>query len=392
MARREKILRAIRYPSIIKNRLLRKLGDWKIDYHLGKGKAFPPYTVFMAPTFRCNLKCIMCSIKDMVHDKNLPAEVKRLYSELSWEDMKKVVDNFCQIKPNVYLGGGDPMDYPHILDLLEYVLYHHHCFIGMTTNGTYFNQDVAKEIVRLKVPYIHISFDGIHEVFDSVRGKGVFERALRGFDNIIEQKKVQKSEFPELSIVYTITTTNYHNLVDTWNFFVERGVKNFLIQHLAFFPPDLLRANNEKYDDPLFHVGWEYGGAQIEADKIDINMEVFIEQIEKLKQLHKQTKGSTLKFIPELSPELLRIYYSDQPMPVTKDDLCLVPWKFTVVYPSGDVMVTSFCFFQTMGNLLKQDFMEIWNGEKYQKVRRFLKKEKWMPVCTKCKGIYGGCT
>jgi radical SAM protein with 4Fe4S-binding SPASM domain len=69
---------------------------------------------------------------------------------------------------------------------------------------------------------------------------------------------------------------------------------------------------------------------------------------------------------------------------------CIWPWRG--IYITYDGEVTACCKITEplefgLGNLLKQDFWEVWNGEKYQKLRNLLRERKSPPECVGCNRV-----
>ena len=78
-------------------------------------------------TQKCNFRCIHCFEGD------------KLYQEMSFEDIKRVVDEFYEIGiKNIHIFGGEPFIHSNICDILYYCKDKFH-EIAITTNASIYN-------------------------------------------------------------------------------------------------------------------------------------------------------------------------------------------------------------------------------------------------------------
>ena len=101
-----RIIRGIKYPSIVANLLKNRIKATGLDYHWGKGYSFPPINIYHNLTFRCNLHCIFCDYQKQSRLIHFPNEKRAITEELSWPELRSVIDNYAVIRPNVILSGG----------------------------------------------------------------------------------------------------------------------------------------------------------------------------------------------------------------------------------------------------------------------------------------------
>jgi len=116
-------------------------------------------------THRCNLACIYC-------DRHSP-----LSNELSRDDIFRVLAGFVEMgmwKTN--LDGGDPLTHRYVDEIIEW-LTERRISIRMNTNGILIPKKV--KTIR-KLASVKISLDGPKEYHESMRGKGSFDKALKG--------------------------------------------------------------------------------------------------------------------------------------------------------------------------------------------------------------------
>jgi MoaA/NifB/PqqE/SkfB family radical SAM enzyme len=92
---------------------------------------------------------------------------------------------------DIYFTGGEPFVNPHLLEMLKEGLKHANTTI--LTNATRISKATAKKLANLqansqKKLIFRISVDGSNKSSnDRIRGKGAFDRTMKGVENLIEQ-------------------------------------------------------------------------------------------------------------------------------------------------------------------------------------------------------------
>jgi uncharacterized radical SAM superfamily Fe-S cluster-containing enzyme len=133
-------------------------------------------------TNRCNMMCDPCFM-----DANQVGFVH----ELSWEDIKQVLDNAISIKPrrqmSVQFSGGEPTMSPHFLDAIRYARKVGYNSVQAATNGIEFAKtaEFAKAAADAGLRYAYLQFDGIGNAANSHRRVGnLFDVKLRAIENL----------------------------------------------------------------------------------------------------------------------------------------------------------------------------------------------------------------
>ncbi|MBA3949207.1 MAG: radical SAM protein [Acidobacteria bacterium] len=133
-------------------------------------------------TNRCNMMCDPCFM-----DANQVGFVH----ELSWEDIKTLLDNAISIKPrrqmSVQFSGGEPTLSPHFLDACAYAVKVGYNSVQAATNGIEFakNPEFAKKAAEAGLRYAYLQFDGIGNAANSHRLVGnLFDVKLRAIENL----------------------------------------------------------------------------------------------------------------------------------------------------------------------------------------------------------------
>lgn len=129
-------------------------------------------------TNKCNLRCPHCYMESG----------KAYNNEMTTDEIKKLCSNFKSFGgTNVSITGGEPTTRADFLEILKYI-----SSIGMKisifTNGFSWKENVINSLSELNIEGIQVSIDGYDEISNStIRGKGVFKRALNTIDLFIKQ-------------------------------------------------------------------------------------------------------------------------------------------------------------------------------------------------------------
>lgn len=133
-------------------------------------------------TNRCNMMCDPCFM-----DANQVGYVH----ELSWEDVKQILDDSLGIKPrrqlSVQFSGGEPTLSPHFFDAIKYARDQGYFCVQCASNGIAFAQDpdFAKKARAAGLRLCYLQFDGVTNAANSHRKVGnLFDVKLKAIENL----------------------------------------------------------------------------------------------------------------------------------------------------------------------------------------------------------------
>ncbi len=151
-------------------------------------------------TNRCNMMCDPCFM-----DANQVGFVH----ELTWEDVKEILDNAIKIKPrrqmSVQFSGGEPTMSPYFMDAVRYARKLGYNSVQAATNGIEFakSKDFCRRAFEAGLRYAYLQFDGIGNDANSHRQVGnLFDVKLRAIENMHEAG---------IEIILVITVVNNVN-------------------------------------------------------------------------------------------------------------------------------------------------------------------------------------
>lgn len=133
----------------------------------------PPDRVTLNVTLRCNLTCTMCTT---CYDA----------PELSTDEIKGIIDQTAAWGVEVFNPlGGEPFMRGDIEEILAYAV-QRGFYVTVTTNGTLITPKRARAIAAIPSDRLHfnISLDGSRASHDLIRGAGMWDRAIAGYQRI----------------------------------------------------------------------------------------------------------------------------------------------------------------------------------------------------------------
>jgi radical SAM protein with 4Fe4S-binding SPASM domain len=127
-------------------------------------------------TERCNLNCRHCYL-GRKGGLDLPISLA-----------KKAVKEFADMGMKLLITGGEPLLYPAFWELLSYAR-RFPVRIEVLSNGTLITSKVAERLGGY-VDCLQISLDGLKEGHDFIRGRGAFQKTVRGIKNALPHLEV----------------------------------------------------------------------------------------------------------------------------------------------------------------------------------------------------------
>ena len=171
--------------------------------------------IFFHILTRCNLSCKHCYINKKQHGNN----------DLSIESIKKWLTLFSKnkIEANVIFLGGEPTLHKDLPEAIKYARFIGYKSITVDTNGYLFH-NLLDKITPNDLDFISFSLDGAtSKTNDSIRGNGSYEQCISGI------KKAVLAGF-NTSLIYTVSSSNFHELNRMPELLKSLGIDRFFIQ------------------------------------------------------------------------------------------------------------------------------------------------------------------
>ncbi|PLX50964.1 MAG: radical SAM/SPASM domain-containing protein [Desulfobulbaceae bacterium] len=162
----------------------------------------------------CNLRCIYC----------YASSGQALADELSLSEISTVIDQAADLgaKKIIILGGGEPLLYPHLLTVIDYIR-SRHLAVDLFTNATLINPAMAEALYQRQVAISMKMNSRRPEVQDALAAKpGTFQAIAAGLSAL------QAAGYPDdnhtLGIETIICGHNYEELPDLWRWARRRNI------------------------------------------------------------------------------------------------------------------------------------------------------------------------
>lgn len=301
-----------------------------------------PIIAQIEPTSECNLDCEMC-----VREKTgIPI------GSMSFETFKKVLDKLnCLFK--IHLSGqGESFMNPEIFKMIKYAN-NRGITVYFATNGTLLTPSVNKKLCEVEVGEIGVSIDSPKkEKFEKIRKNADFDKVKSNIRDLVNRiEKGRKKTI--VSIGAILFKDNIDEIEDFVSLANEVGVKKIGFQTIQ---------TKEDYVDKY--------GEDLKSNTI-YELSGLKDKIIKAKKFARK-KGVNLIFDEEKSPG------------------CIWPWRS--IYITWEGYVTPCCKILDyhrpyFGNILKDNFWDIWNGKEYQRFRELLRERKAPLSCRGCRMV-----
>lgn len=318
-----------------------------------------PFEVVWNFTRRCNLRCKHC-----YEDAGA-----RGYPELSTDEAKQVIDVLSKIAgvgiPALSFSGGEPLTREDFFEVASYAK-GRIPYISIASNGTLITKDNAKKIKDAGVDYVEISVDGITPyIHDEFRGvPGTFEKAIQGVKNCVE-------EGIDTCIATVIHKGNLAETKDIIKLVKELGVR-FI--HFNYIPtgrakehamldltPDerlyVLRTIGEETIDLYMQAKEEemrFGTSTVKVDRFFSTSPQYASVIKELSRQMGERFMVEAHYAAKKGVENVANFLGG----------CGAGRLYCAIEPNGDIKPCVFfptCNSTVIGNVLKDDFEDIWD-------------------------------
>ncbi len=162
----------------------------------------------------CDLRCIYC----------YAASGEKLRNELNFDEITDAVQQCRDLgaRKIIILGGGEPMLYPRIMDVIRYI---HSLGLEMElfSNGTRISPEIAAELFALKVQPV-IKFNSLDpQIQDLLAGKKDAHKSIRqGLNNLLDAGYAE-GNIP-IGAQTIICRQNYEDIPTMWRWLRSRNI------------------------------------------------------------------------------------------------------------------------------------------------------------------------
>lgn len=337
----------------------------------------------------CNLKCTMCSVnanqRDGLSDK-LADDFEQGHPELTADEFKTFFDRIAVARPWVSISGGEPTIRRDLFDIVRHGARTYGLRITMTTNGTRFTRQRIHEMLDSGLAGVTYSIDGTEVLHDAIRGPGNFRKTLEAVRDTVAMREDTNPRF-EIAVLFAITADNHRAVAETADYLSQFDGVGVVFSHNVFISEEAMTAHNQFVTSR--QLGGEFvvpsvlGGVHAARKRY---LEIDVRELERELEYVERTyphMGQDPRFVGH---EEMKAYYHSQELYVFRSHhpTCKpVNHELTLLSDGNIIFSGTTCLSMTMGNIRRDDVWEIWNGERYRRLRGFLANE-FFPICGRC--------
>jgi radical SAM protein with 4Fe4S-binding SPASM domain len=329
-----------------------------------------PFLVVWDITKKCNLKCKHCYANAGLCSDD----------ELSTDEAKKVIDTLAKNSvPIISFSGGEPLTRKDFFELTKYAS-DKGVYVATATNGTLITPEIAKKMKASGIKFVQISLDGATAEFhDNFRGmQGVYDKTIMGIKNCVKEGFF-------VNIATTATKDNLDEIPDIIDLCEELSVNWFMIYNFVPVGRGQFISNNDitpEQREKLLYMLW----TRMKNNGGKVNLLSTAPQLARV-ALEAEV-GENKKIIPT--------HFSNPTFQGQLVNLaefiggCGCGRFYYAIRSNGDIEPCVF-FPLKLGNILKDDFEDLWENNKI--LRELRNKDILNDQCGNCKYRYycGGC-
>jgi len=325
-----------------------------------EGKKASPFTLDINPTDKCNFRCIHCWQRAF----------KKIDSSYELSDEKLIDVTKQALKLGVeefeITGGGEPMMRREVVLRIMEMIKKKGKFGNITTNGSLFDTNSLKKVVKIGWDRITFSLEGPNaESNDAVRGEGNFERVLKVIELLNQIKKKTKRKLPIIKFNVVVNNKNYNKVVEM----IKLAKKvNCSIIHF-----DSLTIHSEE--------GKKLKLNRKQEEEFEKNAKLAKKLAEKFR-IYTDVDLLTKEFI-EKANEMTSILKNESNSKDFFSLVCYEPWWHLVIKTDGSAQPC--CLYnEKEENVKNKSLREIWFGEYFKKIRKSIMERKFSKYCSIC--------
>jgi MoaA/NifB/PqqE/SkfB family radical SAM enzyme len=334
------------------------LNDLKRGFRASRGPEIVQFDI----TNRCNNNCLCCWNRSPLLGHPDADKINENNQQLPFEVIKRTLGELKEMGTRtIFLaGGGEPFAHPDIMGILR-CLKENNMRVFINTNFTLINEEMAEEIVRLKIDHIHVSLlAGTADTYVKIHPNKTPE-TFRRIEEILKyigrlKEKADQhlyNPLPHINLYYVIFNKNYREIDKMVDLAI--ATKSDSVEFTPFDvvagKTDSLLLNRPESLRVVELVKQQF--LRLEKFNIDEPVKIYIAQ-----------KDSFIKRMK--SPESLLGRYESG---IVVDQPCYVGWVFARIKADGNVNPCLKAHRISVGNIYEQSFRDIWNGPQEQLFR-----------------------
>ena len=339
----------------------------------------PLTQLVIKPTVFCYHRCSYCGLRQEYYDnlvagnrrrvERVPNKATRLANpgHLSLDVACGAIDEAAALgMTSLQFSGGDPLLYPHLVDLIRAGARHPGVFVFMNSVGTGVSVVQAESIVGAGLGAWNFSIDTLDPgLYDRVRG---VRDGLATILTAVDTVRRAAREWPEFCVNYmaVLTRHNFRGLPDLLAHCVDTNVASLYLMNVygdrnALLNEAEIREFRDEIVPGMLEVLADRRVPRVVADNAEAVLATF--------------------YSPDAADDQYTrgVYWADHDAAIRA---CQAPNYYLLIEPDGRVLPccqVEIAHHGEAGSLMEESLTQIWNGARYAQFRR-----DRIPFCREC--------
>lgn len=346
-----------------------------------------PREVSLQLTYKCNLRCTHCyqwNEQGFFRDWGIDKQRQELAPEL----IENILRETSGVPGRLYIWGGEPLMHSRF-DEVSRLIERYPRTVTMCTNGLLFQRHMD-DLLRIGEHLnLLVSLDGLDSDHDELRGRGTFKRTMKNMEAMLDLQR--KDEYRgQVSVGCMVSHVTVHRMYEFMEWAEEVGVNTVYFQFPWYIGPQVAEAMDDVYRE---HFAWlepDTGTARPTWHSYTYRLpeELLPVLRESMARLASRTWSPRIRYQPELTEDEVEPFILGTSRPAQSRTRCLAVTNRMEVHADGNVSSCKFFPEFVVGNLYETPTLQLWQSERFRRVRTILAETGMMPVCSKCILLY----
>jgi len=307
-------------------------------------------TVHMDQNNRCNLKCKMCGFSDARMDAVRKYDMPRwLFDTIAEQVFPQTNILILSIMTEPFM----TRDFP---DRLALVKKHGVPFSEIITNGTLLDERTIAKVLDAEITCLTVSIDGgTKEIYESIRTGARFEQVISNVRLFQAMRDARRALLPRLRINHVLSEPNIDHFDEHLSLIAEIRPEKMGVRTVS-------RMSNALIQESADEAFWD----KVRAIR------------PKLAAFCRQTGIEDAGFLRDRPTRIELVAEGGEKM------ICRAPWETLAIHPNGDVYPCIAWSRAPIGNVARETFRDIWQGQPLEALRREFERTQPGIDCLHC--------
>ncbi len=352
-----------------------------------------PLDIGIELTSRCNLRCKHCFLWNGEGLYERSEHMKP--SDLDIEIVKDVLAATTSEKSKLFFWGTEPLIYRH-WDALADLLEKDNRWTVICTNGMLIPRRLDSLLRISENLAIVVSLDGLEAQHDEMRGKESFKQIISNIEHLLalQKKGVYKGT---VSVHCVLNDVLIDDLYEFCLYIESLNIDSLYLGFPWYISPQSAKNMDEFYQKELSFIARDEKNSPFITNEKQLKswhtytFHLDPEKIPTLKAQINKIKAKTWKmrfrFQPSVDMEDIEDYVLGSEKPMQNKTKCHALSNRIDIRSNGIVTACQPFPDLVMGDLYKDDILSIWNGEKFNQMRKTI-HQGLSPICSRCILLY----